>query len=177
MAELSRSVDVPWLAVAMAGVAWALAAIIPQSELRNEWRYRENLERGSFREALAFLNTLEPRDWPPAKSFRPDPYEGEVREWLPGLMDVVSGKEKRWVQEKLLWVFERTFEHRWQVFSAEEFVKILKGIEKLDRGKEWIGASGRLWGKQDYMMGVGPDYSTNLVELLEGYGVKVETKK
>ena len=92
-------------------------------------------------------------------------------------MEAVNGSEKRWVQEKLLWVFERTFEHHWQLFSADEFEKIVKGIEKLDGGKEWIRASGRLWGRQDYHLGVGPDYSTNLVELLEGYGVKVESKE
>jgi len=171
MAKLPRSVSAPRLALGLAGVAWAVAAIIPQKELWNESRYRTYLEEGSFREALAFLNTLEPRDWPPAKSFRPDPYEWEVREWLPGLMRAVAGNEKRWVQEKLLWAFERTFEHRVSLFTEEALVTILRGVEKLDGGKEWIRSSEKLWTRE-------PDWDekpaegTNLVQFLERYGVK-----
>src|SRR5688572_16489670 len=145
----------PWAMLLIVAAGWVCAAIVPQKELAKEFRYRSLLEKGDYRRALVYLNSLEPEHWPPAKSFRPDPYEGEVRRWLPGLMEVVSGSEKRWVQEKLLWVFERTFEHRWQVFSADEFEKIVKGIEKLDGGKEWIRASGRLWGRQDYHTGLG----------------------
>src|SRR5688500_17293150 len=176
MAELSWSVSAPWLALGLAGVARALAAIIPQKELRNESRYRTYLEEGSFREALAFLNTLEPRDWPPAKSFRPDPYEGEVWRWLPGLMEQVTGREKRWVQEKLLWVFEETFGHRMNWFSEEDLWKILKGVERMEGGKEWIRASGPLWKKPDHWDNSAAE-GTNLVSYLEGYGVKIETKE
>jgi hypothetical protein len=178
-ADLPTHTGAPWATLLLVAAGWVCAAIIPQKELAKEFRYRSLLEEGDYRAALVYLNTLEPEDWPPAKGFRPDPYEGEVRRWLPGLMDVVSGNEKRWVQEKLLWVFERTFEHRWKIFSGEEFVRILKGVERLDGGNDWIRASGQLWGQQEeeWPRFGDPAYSTNLVQLLEGYGVKVETKK
>ena len=154
--------------------SWISVAIQPQFELAKEYWYRSLLKQDRFNEALAYLNTLEPEDWPPAKSFRPDPYEGEVREWLPGLMSVVTGNEKPWVQRKLLWVFERTFDHRWSLYSADEFVKILKGIEKLEGGKQWIRGSQRLWGKR-MLFETAPTVDASLESFLEGYGVVLNT--
>ena len=116
---------------------------------------------------------MEPGHWPAAKSFRPDPYEWEVREWLPGLMGVVTGNEKRWVQEKLLWVFERTFEHRVRLFTEGQVVSILRGVEKLEGGREWIRSSEKLWTQPQKWPNEGVA-GTNLVQFLGGYGVKVD---
>ncbi|MGZ8939023.1 MAG: hypothetical protein ACXW32_07420 [Limisphaerales bacterium] len=175
LAELPKSLKVPWIVLTLAAAGWLAAAVVPQQELATEFRYRSYLEEGKFREALAYLNTLEPRDWPPAKSFRPDPYEGEVWNWLPGLLAEVTGREKRWVQRKLLWVFEETFGHRRNRFSEEQYLEMLRGTERLERGKEWIGTSEELWKKP--MVSWWMRGWTNLASYLEGHGVKIETKE
>jgi hypothetical protein len=147
--ELNAIGGIPSVALILAALAWIGIAIQPQKELKREFRYRSHLENSEFREALTYLNTLEPTDWPPAKSFRPDPYEYEVWSWLPGLMSEVTGKEKAWVQEKLLWVFERTFEHGLahgrSRFDGKQFLQILQGIERFEGGDQWIRNSRELW--------------------------------
>lgn len=176
LADLPKSSEVPWILLVVAAAGWLAAAMVPQWELATEFRYRSYLEEGKFGEAMAYLNGLEPKDWPSAKSFRPDPYEGEVWRWLPGLMGEVTGREKRWVQAKLLWVFEETFRHRFNRFSGEDLWKILEGVEKMNGGKDWIRASDPLWKKPGHWHN-SPAEGTNLVSYLEGYGVKIETKE
>ena len=173
LCELPESRKAPWLALLILAAAWLAAAIVPQGELAKEYRYVELLNRKETRDALAYLNTLEPEDWPAAKSFRPDPYEFEVWDLLPPLMAEMTGNEKRWVQEKFLWVFERTFDHRFTQFSEEQFLEMLKAVEKFERGKSWIEGSDELWTKsRAHAMGW-----TNLVGYLDGHGVKLEPKE
>jgi hypothetical protein len=175
LAELPSSRKVPWLALVACAAVWAGVAVVPQQELAKEWKYRAMLERGDTRDALAYLNTLEPEDWPPAKSFRPDPYEYEVYKQLPRLMEQVTGTEKLWVQEKLLWVFEKTFDHWVKRFQESDYLKILNGVEKLERGEEWIRSSQEFWtNRPTNLRNRG---WTNLVEYLEAKGVTVETRK
>jgi hypothetical protein len=176
LTELPKNGRFPALTLGIAWAAWILIAIPSQRELGKEYRYRSLLKEDSFKQALAYLNTLEPEDWPRAKSFRPDPYDGEVREWLPGLMAEVRGNEKQWIQKKLIWVFERTFDHRWSLYSGDELVTILKGTEKFEGGKDWIRGSRGLWGKP-MIFESSPATTTNLISFLEGYGVTVSADK
>ena len=99
IAELPECNKTPWLLLLCIAVIWGALAILPQQELAKEWKYRALLEGRKPGEALAYLNTLEAKDWPPARSFRPDPYEFEVWRLFPDLMEQVNGSEKPWVQE------------------------------------------------------------------------------
>ena len=143
--ELCNDLRVPKKLLILAPLVWFGIAVQPQSELAKEFHYRRHLRQEKFREALAYLNRLEPDDWPPAKSFRPDPYEAEVWIWLPGLMREVTANEKHWVQQRLLWVFERTFEHGLARFDEKQYLEILRGIERFEGGEKWITGSAKLW--------------------------------
>jgi hypothetical protein len=143
--ELCNDLRVPKKLLILAPLVWFGIAVQPQSELAKEFHYRRHLRQEKFREALAYLNKLEPDDWPPAKSFRPDPYEAEVWNWLPGLMLEVTANEKHWVQQRLLWVFERTFEHGLARFDEKQYLEILRGIERFEGGEKWITGSEKLW--------------------------------
>lgn len=172
--ELPSSRNAPWLFLLVCAAAWAGAAVVPQNELARESKYRALLNSYETRDALAYLNTLEAKDWPPAKPFRPDPYEFEVWNILPPLMEQVTGNEKPWVQERLLWVFERTFEHRFTRYEEEDYLKILSGIEKFETGSAWIKTREELWSRP-LMWHL--DNWTSLVSYLEAKGVKIDTKK
>ena len=174
MGEFPKSRKLPWLALLFCAMAWAAVAVQPQRELAREWKYRTLLKGWKMRAALAYLNTLDSRDWPPAKSFRPDPYEFEVWDLLPALMEQVTGNEKRWVQERLLWVFERTFEHRYSRFSEEDHLKILSGIAKFERGEDWVRASAEKWNEDTALAQRG---WTNLASYLEKRGVGLIKKE
>ncbi|HVK58378.1 MAG TPA: hypothetical protein VM735_06325 [Candidatus Kapabacteria bacterium] len=169
ISELPECNKTPWLLLLCIAVIWGALAILPQQELAKEWKYRALLEGRKPGEALAYLNTLEAKDWPPARSFRPDPYEFEVWRLFPDLMEQVNGSEKPWVQEKLLWVFERTFDHRFTRYKEEDYLKILKGIEKFESGEKWIRESEVRWKENPMILGRA-DW-TNLVSYLEGKGV------
>jgi hypothetical protein len=85
-------------------------------------------------------------------------------------MEQVTGNEKPWVQEKLLWVFDQTFGHRFPRFKEENYLKILNAIEKFEGGEEWIRNSAEFWNKR-------PRFIlpwTNLVSHLEAKGVTVK---
>lgn len=174
IAGLPNCTKAPWLFLVLCVAAWAGAAIVPQQELAKEWNYRVLLKRSETRDALTYLNTLDLKDWPAAKPFRPDPYEFEVWTLLPRLMEQVTGNEKPWVQEKLLWVFERTFDHWMTRFKEEDYLRILKGIDKLKGGEEWVKNRAELWNRP---MMWRLEKWTNLVGQLEAKGIEIETGK
>jgi hypothetical protein len=168
--ELPGNNRLPWLLLLACSVVWIGLAVQPQRELAREWKYRALLKKWETRDALAYLDTLDLEDWPSAKPFRPDPYEFEVWDLLPPLMEQVTGNEKPWVQQKFLWVFERTFDHRYRRFSEEDYLKILSGIAKFERGEDWIRGSAEKWNRNFTVSRRG---WTNLATYLEAKGVKL----
>lgn len=153
-----------WPPLVIAACFWAAIAIVPQRELANTVKVERLLANGQPREALDILAGLQPRDFAPARTLPPKPFERSLFKELPDCLAAIRSSDPEWVRSLMLSRLDTMISHggpgyrrgidttqpkpqqvqavlsglSWHGPDAEGLAKIFEGLKRLPEGQEWI---------------------------------------
>lgn len=165
--ELPAGVATRWpiASLVMAAIFWVGVSIVPQVELARNSTAEKLLAQNNPRAALDYLARHQPGQFAPARTLPPKPYEHSVFEQLPMCLDAVQPSDPAWVREFLVQRLNETMVHyrprwggmrtnteaeqvesvrdglRWYQQGADDFSKLLNGLERIPEGQTWLATN------------------------------------
>ncbi|MBA4148360.1 MAG: hypothetical protein H0X66_09620 [Verrucomicrobia bacterium] len=132
----------PWIFVGLASLFWISVSIYPQQQVKRNAHLDQLVAEEKYKEALQFLSLHQPHDFAPARTFPPKPYEVEIFEKLPKMLEAMDGSEPKWVRELYLSYLAILINHKVYWKHKISYQEIVSSLNQIPEGASWLSEHG-----------------------------------